>query len=190
MKKITGILVGLFFCSQLSYGQESSFGVKGGLNSFKWSESQTTSRTSFHLGGYYTYMISDQFAIQPELLYSQQGAKYEINLGPFGGVQKFTYAMNYISIPVMAKYYITEALDIHAGPVIGILLGSSVSGTAGGAVSTNALDVMLGIGAAYQFSMGVNFGSRYNFGLLETFENGDGTKNRGIQVFVGYSFLQ
>ena len=188
MKKIAGILVGIVFCLQLSYSQENSFGVKGGLNSFTFSESEFKSRTSFHLGGYYTVMLSDKFALQPELLYSQQGAKFEADLGFLGKIEA-TYAMNYISLPIMAKYYVTEGLDFHAGPVIGILISSSFSGT-GGAVSTNTLDVMFGIGAAYQLSMGLNFGLRYNLGLTETIDGGDGTKNRGIQVSVGYSFLQ
>jgi hypothetical protein len=188
MKKIIGILVGIVLCSSLSYGQESSFGVKAGLNSFTFSESQFKSRTSFHFGGYYNYMISDKFAIQPELLYSQQGAKFEFDLGFFVKASG-TYAMNYLSIPVMAKYYVIEGLNLHAGPVIGILISSSFSGTTG-AVSTNTLDIMLGIGAAYELSMGVNFGLRYNLGLTETISGGDGSKNRGIQVSVGYSFLQ
>ena len=57
--------------------------------------------------------IANRFSFQPELLYSGQGSS--VNL-------------NYLNIPLMAKYNLTKEFSLEAGPQIGFLLSANTSG--------------------------------------------------------------
>jgi hypothetical protein len=56
-------------------------------------------KTRFHLGVYGESFISDSFAVQPELMYSQQGYKITNANGTF------TQQLDYINLPIMLKAY-------------------------------------------------------------------------------------
>ena len=81
----------------------------------------TDSKTSFHIGGVVEIPISDSFSVQPELLYSSQGAKAESS---FGGDVDFK--LSYLNLPIMAKYYVAENFSLEAGPQVGLLLSAKV----------------------------------------------------------------
>ena len=75
----------------------AEFGLKGGVNFAKLNfegNTDVNTRTSFHLGGLAHFHLSKQFAIQPELMYSGQGASYA------GGDIK----LSYINVPVIGQY--------------------------------------------------------------------------------------
>src|SRR5882762_4649771 len=79
--------------------QKLSFGVKGGLNIASLTDiDNSSSRVSGHLGGFANFKFTN-WAIQPELLFSWQGSKFELP-GDDG-----TYALTYINIPVLFQYY-------------------------------------------------------------------------------------
>jgi hypothetical protein len=98
MKKVLLTALAVFAFS-FANAQDTKYGVKGGLNMSNNSADGSKSITSFHLGGFAQFKMNDKFAIQPELLYSAQGAKND-----FG-----TLNLNYINIPVMAKYNVADA---------------------------------------------------------------------------------
>jgi hypothetical protein len=62
-------------------------------------------------------MFSDHLGIQPEVLYSAQGAK--------SGDQK--YKVNYVTVPVLVRYNINEMWSLHAGPQFGVLTSAKYS---------------------------------------------------------------
>ncbi|HZW76960.1 MAG TPA: porin family protein [Flavobacteriaceae bacterium] len=116
--------------------------------------------------------------------------------------------LNYINIPIMAKYYVAEGFSLVAGPQLGFLMSAkadadvSVKGNIGGMTieesssetvdikdQFSGFDLSFGVGAAYRLDMGVFFGARYNLGLTNiSKENDESSKNGVIQVSVGYSF--
>ena len=55
--------------------------------------------------------ISEKFHFQPEVLYTMEG----------NGEDEFD--VNFIRIPLMAKYYVADAFSIHAGPQVGFVAG-------------------------------------------------------------------
>src|SRR5688572_16279393 len=97
MKK-TFIILGAVLLSVSTFAQLSG-GLKAGLNlaTQKWEAdgfSESESGTSFHVGGYLNYAISDVISLQPELLYN--------SLKISAGGEDLT--LNYLSIPVMFQY--------------------------------------------------------------------------------------
>ena len=55
-------------------------GPKVGLNMTNISNFDLKNKLSFHVGGFAEFRFNDYFAIQPELVYSRQGAREKIDL--------------------------------------------------------------------------------------------------------------
>src|SRR5262245_36351696 len=109
-----------------SYGQGISGGVKAGMNlanqkySFDGISLDTKAKPGIHGGVFVLAMINEKFGVQPELLYSMQGSKWDFD----GDDGKFKF--DYINIPVLLRYNITEMISIHAGPQIGFLMSAEM----------------------------------------------------------------
>src|SRR5690554_3531699 len=205
MKKLL-LIVGVAVFTLSTQAQEIRMGVKAGLNLASIGGDETgdlKSRTSFHLGGLVEIPISEKFSVPPELLYSAQGAKSE-ETETFMG-QTFNYEtkikLDYISVPIMAKYYVVDGLAIEAGPQIGFLMSAKadVEASGGGESESdsvdikddfNTLDFGLGLGASYRLDMGVFFGARYNLGLSNINKDSGDFKNQNnvFQISAGYTF--
>ena len=167
--------------------QEFRIGAKAGLNfaSLTGDIVGAKGRTSFHLGGMMEFPISDVFSLQPELLFSLQGAKTT------GGNVNLTY----LNIPAMAKYYVVENLSLEGGVLIGLLLSAKQeAGTQSVDISqtVSSLDLGFALGAGYKLESGLNFGLRYNLGLSNANDapgSNASIKNGVLQVSAGYFFL-
>ncbi len=102
-----------------------NFGAKAGVNFSDITGDDVdsfTGRTAFHVGVVAEIMISDMFSVQPELLYSAQGSDWEEDFE--GDTFSGEGPIDYLNIPIMAKYYVVEGLSLEAGPQIGILLSA------------------------------------------------------------------
>lgn len=191
MKKIlllTGILFWISLNAQSSKREEGiTFGIKGGLNvsDFLGDIKNNTFRTSVHLGVFSEIMISDNFSLQPELLYSGQG--YSGRVLP--GFSRSKY--DYINFPVLAKIYIAKKISIEAGPQIGFLVSAKEKTSDDKITIPNqkTVDFGLNLGLAYDLKNGVFFQTRYNLGLsnINSGSNVNAFKytNSVIQVSVG-----
>nr|WP_317632335.1 porin family protein [uncultured Flavobacterium sp.] len=171
------------------------FGFKGGYNlaNLGGDVENNKALSGFHLGGFVEIPVSEKFAIQPEVLYSAQGAKYEYS-ETFGGMTlsyKFDDKLDYINIPVMAKYYATDKLALEAGPQFGFLVKAKSDGE-DIKDYVKSFDFGLGIGASYFFTENIYAGARYNFGLSNISDDTDAddykVNNQVLQVSVGYRF--
>lgn len=207
MKKYILLSIAALFAVTISSAQEVRLGIKGGVNFSTLSGDNLgdiKSLTGFHIGGLVEIPLAEQFSIQPEVLYTAQGSKYS-EKGQELGVSysyDFKQKLDYIQVPVMAKYYVIDGLSIEAGPQIAFLASSKLDyeGTLGGiSVSgdedldnVSNIDFSIGAGASYRLPMGVFFTARYNFGLsnVNDSSNSDNQKihNRVAQLSVGYSF--
>jgi len=186
--------------------QESiKFGIKAGVNfsTFGGDADNADSRTGFHAGAVAEFKLSENFSVQPELLYSQLGAKTEYNESDGLGIYRVeeTAKYDYIALPILAKYYIIEGLSIEAGPQVGFLINAKgeTKISAGGESGTSEADVKdltksvdfgVAAGLAYDLPMGVFFQARYYAGLSNTYD-GEGNadiKNSAFQISVGYKF--
>ena len=134
MKKLLVFAVLASF-SLVATAQEENirFGAKAGVNFASINGDETNGvdgRTGFHIGAVAEIPISDKFAFAPELLYSTQGAKVDFREEFFGSVfsQESTTKLDYLNLPLMAKFYVAEGLSIQAGPQIGFLLSAKSDG--------------------------------------------------------------
>ncbi|MFD0975298.1 porin family protein [Salinimicrobium gaetbulicola] len=183
MKKL--IFIGLlFFSVSALQAQEMGFGIKGGVNFASLNGDDADGwdgRTSFHLGLLAEFGLSEKFAIQPEILYSAQGAEEE----------DLTLKLDYLTIPVMAKYYATDAFSIEAGPYIGFNTKAEFDmdgDTMDVKDETESTDFGIGLGLGYELPMGVFFQARYAMGLSDIASDGD-IKNSVFQLSVGYKLF-
>ena len=101
MKKLMLLAaVAVFGLSNVN-AQEVKFGVKAGVNFASLTGDDADGldgKTGFHVGGVAVIGISEKFAVQPELVYSSQGAKDTEE-----GVD-VDYNLDYINLPVLANY--------------------------------------------------------------------------------------
>lgn len=207
MKKI--ILSSLFVLAiSFTYAQKAEFGIKGGLNSSNFRGDTDgidfKSRVGFNLGAFATIKLSGKITLQPEILYSTQGAK-AVNVSAlyddiiYKGDVKFN--LSYINVPVIIKYYVADKFNLEAGPQIGFLtsantstklVGSSQSVDQDVKDSFESIDFGLNFGAGYDFTKNISAGFRYNLGLSNVFktEAGDDSKtqNSVFSFSVGYKF--
>ena len=189
MKKLMLLAaVAVFGLSNVN-AQEVKFGVKAGVNFASLTGDDADGldgKTGFHVGGVAVIGISEKFAVQPELVYSSQGAKDTEE-----GVD-VDYNLDYINLPVLAKFTVAEGFSIEAGPQVGFLMSAKVKAEG---ESFDIKDDLKGIdfggaiGLGYKMDSGLNFAARYNLGLgnIADFDGGD-LKNNVIQLSVGYNF--
>ncbi|GAA4278753.1 porin family protein [Aquimarina mytili] len=181
------------------------FGAKAGLNFASLNGdgiSGLSGLTSFHIGAVVEVPIAEKLAFQPELVYSSQGYQFDTVVfdGFLGALNvDSTTKLNYINIPIMAKYYVAQGLSIQAGPQIGILVSAKTKAdTAGFSTEVDVddfvktIDYGVNFGAGYQLDMGLFFDARYNLGL-SNINDGFGSglvknQNSVIQLSAGYKF--
>ncbi|HMR93192.1 MAG TPA: porin family protein [Chitinophagaceae bacterium] len=185
MKKI--FLVIAFISAGLITGAQAKFGAKAGLNLADWSGSdadETKMKIGFHLGGFVNLAVSETFSVQPELLFSNQGTKFETEEG------SATYHTNYLNIPVMAQYTTASGFYAETGPYAGFLLSAKIKSD-GQSADVKELfksaDFGWGLGLGYKLSSGLGFGARYNFGLAKLPEEGDAKLNNSV-IHIGLSY--
>jgi len=190
MRKII-LTVTVALLAIVSINAQASFGIKAGVNfaSIRGDNTDDSSgRTSFAGGFYAEVPMSEKITFQPELMYSGQGAEYTDMDGDE------TFKMDYLNIPFMFKYYVTEGFNIQAGPQLGILLSAKADEVNTYDFMTN-VDFGLNFGLGYKLESGINIEARYNLGLSniwETYYYGNdavvNNKNGVWQITLGYSF--
>ena len=201
MKKLF-LTAAAVFAFSFANAQDVKYGAKAGLNISSMTGDGTedvSSKIGFQVGGFAEIKISDKFAIQPELLYSAQGAKAK--LSEEGVSIKATQKLAYLNIPVMAKYYVTEGFSLEAGPQLGFLLsaeqeatvsfeGESVTDSADNKEDFNSIDFGFNLGAGYDVTENINLGVRYSIGLSNIVKDSEDFKqnNSNIAIAVGYKF--
>lgn len=167
-------------------------GPKGGLNITNISNiDDSKNKLSFHLGAFAEIKMNDYFSIQPELLYSRQGLCAEKLEG-----WKRRARVNYLNIPVLAKFYVWDELSVDLGPQFGFALNGKYKFSKDGDSEKrkirdlNTFDLSFALGLSYNWE-DFMFSARYNFGITNVIDKdavGDNNKNHVFQLSVGYRF--
>jgi hypothetical protein len=190
MKFYLGLVAALFLFVGTASAQHANFGVKGGLNLYNIHNDNNTkydTKASFHIGMLLHFHVGPQFAIQPELLYSGQGAKYNTGNGDIN------LKLEYANVPVMFQYMFDNGFRLEAGPQIGFLTNAKAELNGNESDVKNDIkniDFAIGAGIGYiNPSSGWGVDARYNHGISNINENGsDNSYNRGFQLGVLYQF--
>ena len=183
MKKTMKFLIGLIAAIMITgvvsaqHGNAPAghvtLGVKGGLNFYNINNDNNTSydqRTGFNFGLLGHIHRDSQWAFQPELVYSAQGAK--------------NHNLDYLNIPVLIQYMFDNGFRIQAGPQVGLMVSSDNND------DYKPIDLALSVGVSYVVpSTGFGLDLRYNHGLTDISESNDvKSTNRGIQFGLFYLF--
>jgi opacity protein-like surface antigen len=179
MKKIILTMAAVFavsFANAQDKGGSSDmkFGVKAGYSNTNFSgDAETDAASNFYIGGLVDFAVSEKFHVQPELLYSMEGADNEET------------GLDFIRIPVMFKYYVAESFNLQAGPEFAFVAGGDEVKE-----GLKSFDYGLGIGAAYELPSGLFFDARYNLGLADLNDFGGDAKinTTSFNIGLGYRF--
>jgi len=191
------VLIAAILITGIASAQHSSspagrvnLGVKGGLNLYDVHHNNDTKydlKVGYHFGLLGHIHLSKSFAIQPEIVFSMQGAKYnpndvstKINLG-------------YLNVPVLLQYMFENGFRLQAGPQVGFLLvakSKDDNNTTDLKDDLQPIDFALSLGASYVFPpTGFGVDARYNLGLSNINKNGTvHSTNRGFQLGVFFIF--
>lgn len=203
MKKLflsIGLLAGISGAAQ---AQTIKYGVKAGasLTSFTGDDAKDAKyKFGFHGGVLANFGLGDMFSIQPEILYSMKGAKYDgSNINGASNDSKSN--LGYIDVPVLVKIATgATGLFFEAGPQVGFLLSSKAESN-GVSIDfkdyTQSVDFGYAAGLGFQAASGPMVGLRYNGGFTKVGKDGSlagipvtasATHNSAFQVYVGFLF--
>ena len=182
----------LFVVCAVSFAVASaqvSFGIKGGANLANLSGEDVEdnkAKIGFHVGGLVQIPVATSFSVQPELYYSDQGAKFEEE------GDDYNLNLGYLNVPVLAKYTSTSGFYGQTGPQLGFLMSAKVKAD-GEKVdvkdSFKSTDFSWVFGLGYQTSSNVGIDLRYNLGLGNIADSDDAkVKNSVFQLGVYYVF--
>jgi hypothetical protein len=165
-----------------------SYGVKGGLNlsNIIGSDAEgAKAKIGFHAGVFAGIPVADRFSIQPELVYSAQGAKYEET-----GEDDVNVNSGYLNVPVLAKYTTASGFYGETGPQLGFLMTAKAKQ---GSDKTDVkefyktTDFAWAFGVGYKTSSNLGVDLRYNLGLSRLDKEGDAKVKNGVfQLGVFY----
>lgn len=197
-----GFTIVVFLAMLFSFAEGINFGTKAGMNiaNMHGDDIQgTQSKIGFCGGGFATFGLGDVFAIQPEILYTQKGYRWEQEY--MGAIFKDTGMLYYIEIPMLSKIMIQVKGNVRPNLFIGPYFGTNLVAKRKIEVIeppheediTNFRDsefgMVFGAGLDYILKKGkIGFEGRYTLGLTTTSEIDRDIKNNVISFMLGYSF--
>ena len=215
MKKV---MVCLFAClmtlaaTECVNAQKVNFGVKAGLNLSTWSYDDASLRPGFHAGGFATVQFSRMFAVQPEVMYSMEGATWEGKLDVLDfslANAEVTSTVHKLNVPVMLQFTPISMLTIEAGPQFGFNLAVSHHIKSNIAVigetekdvdvdkeNYNTFEMGIAAGLKLNLTRNMAIGARYVYGISPIFDEGkvgdrvvsDAVHTSNIMVSLNFAF--
>ena len=174
MKKIIFLsLMVLFTAKSLSQGVD--LGIKVGANFATLTElPNVDTRTGLNFGAFFTIKFNDKIAIQRDVLYSQQGAEFDLD----------KVDLDYVNVPIVFKYYIVKKLNLHIGPQFGFLVSDFDASEFEDSYESTDVSGVVGLGL--DLPLGFRVDGRYNFGLTELLPD---VKNNVFSLSIGWTII-
>ena len=199
MKKIMILGAGLLFAglAQAQTSTSPTFGIKGGLNLAKFSGNPNPNSdftAGFSAGLFSNVPIASGFSFEPSVEFSQKGSQFTT----FGNAEVKT-KISYIDLPLMAKYNVTPAFGVYAGPQVSFFVDQETKiVNDNGSTSTfegdksNYSKSLAGAKAGISYNFGsVLFNASYAADLQNLYKentNNRDLKNQVINFGLAYSF--
>lgn len=163
--------------------QAQYLGLKGGLTASNLNFDEVNDRNmriGYHVGAYVNIPLGDVLAFQPEVNFTTKGATAEYDVLFFNG--EYSFNMAYVDVPLMGVLRLGSAAELHFGPYIGFLAGTSLStegdfGDGQEELDTDdfkSMDYGLAAGLALNFDA-LQLGARYHYGL-QSIADSDGAE--------------
>jgi Outer membrane protein beta-barrel domain len=172
MKKLAFLfLAGI---SVVNANAQFQFGVKAGANFSNLTGSDVQDAktlVSVNAGVFAKLPVTRTVSIQPELVYSGQGAKYN------DGTITASQHINYFNIPVLFKYHNFSGFFLETGPQVGFLLSASAKESG---ISEDDKNGFKSVDFSWVFGVGykipttrLSLDLRYNLGISNIVSNND-----------------
>ena len=192
MKKLAliSVLVLLVFGAAFA---ESSYGLRAGVNlsSYNGKNASGGTKLGFHGGLMMMYELHPMLTLQPELLYTQRGAKKD------SGSVTWSQTQHYAELPILLKLNLSAGdilVQPYAGPEFRYMLSGKRTAKVAGVETTsdiknmNDFDFGVGLGADIIYNNFL-FGARYSIGMSNIYEKSGGSqsdiKNNAIMINLG-----
>lgn len=137
-------------------------------------------------GLFFESVACNWFVIESDLLFSMQG--FKVDGGENGDA---SVRLNYISMPLLGKYYVIDGLNLQMGASFDYLIhtGAKVAGEeVDMSGEFNKFNIQLLAGLAYDFDFGMVLEGRYRYGLTPLTPEAENVYSGMLQVSVGWRF--
>lgn len=189
-------LVGGSFAQEKSNDRKKfSIGAKTGLNVATFAGTNTKNlhksikvNMGFHIGIVSEIKGSDDFSFAPEILFSTQGFRTDMDtIGDMGSANA-----NYIAVPLMARFYIIDCLSLDVGPYFGFATSIKIKDDGEtvkvGTDEYHIFDYGLCLGMTYNLRQKFFASVRYECGISDVVKYLNNT-NSVLQFSVGYNLF-
>ena len=142
-------------------------GFKAGANFSNFTgadfpNTETESLTRPYVGAYVRWRFANNLGLQPEVLFSEQGAKFK------SGAEEFDAKVSYLNIPIMLQYHFGN-LYAELGPQVGFKLDEDAPDSLSGDFAKSN-DVAIAFGLGFETKIGLGINARYIMGLTSVGE--------------------
>jgi hypothetical protein len=183
MKKLAIICL-MLVASTSAFSQSFSIGPKAGINisNYTGGNIESDALVGYHIGGVLNYGFGEVFSIQPEVLFSTQGAKVS------NGGQRNDFKISYLTVPVMLKFKTKAGFYLELGPQVGFRTSSNIPDQTINNFA-KGLDLAAAGGIGFHSRVGLGVGVRYIAGLSKVGDFNAGSinpdfKNSVIQASI------
>lgn len=188
MRKILLITALFSIIGLTANAQRFSYGVKAGAIFTNTTNIEaSTQRIGVVAGVVGEAMVGRFVSVQSELLYAQRGW----NNKTIDGTYKTR--LDYIYMPILAKFYMIEGLSIQLGGQFGYLANGTIDSpdwnqAINSQLNKYSVDFLAGV--SYEFNCGLILEGRYLVGLTDVVRSTDtpSIKTGGLQVTAGWRF--
>lgn len=184
MKKLFAMAVALLTATTMFAQPEAgtfTLQPSAGIDIATLSGGGTKAKVGFHGRFEGAYQVTDAFAVSLGLGCSQYGAKIENT--------DVKNNMAYITVPVLANYYLVEGLAVKTGVEVGFKSSAKEKDgdTKIDIEGVKSVIMSIPVGASYEYK-NVVLDARYNIGVTKSFKEGD-AKQSAFVITLGYKFV-
>lgn len=209
MKKIIFSLTICLLIATVSFAQSDiTYGIKGGLNYanlvYEFEDSNNdfldfNAKVGFYAGGFINISLSDKFALQPELLYSSQGAKLDIDYSQvlifdqndptfLENEEDVNVKQSKLLLPILLQYKIGSDFSLFLGPQITYTLNFETEVDSGDelVVSRFQDDDKIGIDVSARLGYKVSENMMIELGYFRGLTNQNSVKSSVFQLGLAH----
>ncbi|BFM43026.1 outer membrane beta-barrel protein [Flavobacterium sp. CFS9] len=194
------IVLTLFALTNLQAQVTFKPGLRAGASFSTFSNTRSDYKTDFYIGGFGEIKLTKIYTLQPEITYSQQGAKnVKTFISTNNGndvVSSKDLEIDYLSIAAVNKFTLKNGFQFQAGPTLDFRLQDNLL------YEKSDIDLAFIMGIGYRLPSGLTFEARFKKGIVDVLDSdyygsngnnsdywfGDYNTNVSFQLGISYPF--
>lgn len=188
MKTTLFAAIVVFFSVQILQAQASfKPGLRGGLNISKLTQTESSFKADFYIGGYGALKLGKLYTLQPEITYTNQGGNnieiqnynHETNQTT---VKNESITISYVSVGIINKFNFNDQVNFHLGPLFDIQTGRNI-------YSNSEVDLAFTAGLGYNVTNNLAVEGRIKKGLIDVLDSFYTSSNSPFMGSYNTNFL-